>query len=47
MTMIISSKNGCHRINPVTKEQIDMVNKLIEIGLIDLNKTNIDYVLDN
>lgn len=47
MTMVVSSKNGCHRINPVTEEQIDMVNKLIEIGLIDLNKTNIDYVLDN
>ncbi len=47
MTMVISSKNGCHRINPVTEEQIDMVNKLIKIGLIDLNKTNIDYVLDN
>lgn len=47
MTMVISSKNGCYRINPVTEEQIDMVNKLIEIGLIDLKETNVDYVLDN
>ena len=47
MTMIISSKNGCYRINPVTEEQVNMVNKLIEIGAIDLKETNIDYVLDN
>lgn len=47
MTMIVSSTKGCHRINPVTEEQIDMVNKLIEIGAIDLKETNIDYVLDN